>query len=47
MMVGQVVWVAGQRQPRFAQYVEVFRAAVFHYQRVVMGPQFGMNRTVA
>lgn len=42
-MTSQVVWVAGQKPSFFAKHVEAVKAAVFHYQRVLFGPQFGMG----
>ncbi len=40
----QIVWSAdGTNRRRVAEFVRVFSAFVYHYQRCVMGPNFRMG----
>ncbi len=39
--MGVVVWSAGAGMSRSQKFREAFAAFVYHYQRVVMGPEFG------
>lgn len=38
-----VVWVAGQKRSRVAEFFSVADAFRFHYMRVVFGASYGMK----
>lgn len=41
--MGEVVWVAERPVSRKTVWKDAVAAMVFHYQRVVFGPQYGMK----